>query len=163
MQWSASSGKIFVILGVAFCFVCQPLLHAASELDVIRQKFIGDYELVSYVTYPAQGEANDMDYIGRLSYDAYGNMTGIGMPRNLPERAAQSSEQMTSGFAYWGTVSFDLDQGVVIHHVEGSPMRGGWVGQDNIRYFEFTDEFLKLSLKSASGRTTATLTWRRLE
>jgi len=45
--------------------------------------------------------------------------------------------------------------------VDGSPMVPGWVGGDNIRYFEFVGNYLKLSLRSDSGRTTGTLTWRK--
>ena len=51
---------------------------------------------------------------------------------------------------------------IVIHHVEGSPLMPGWVGGDNVRFYEFEGDLLRLSLKNAEGRTTATLTWRRL-
>ena len=37
-----------------------------------------------------------------------------------------------------------------------------WVGGDNVRFYEFEGDLLRLSLKNAEGRTTATLTWRRL-
>lgn len=67
------------------------------------------------------------------------------------------------GFAYWGKVSFNLELQQVIHHVEGSPMVPNWVGGDNIRYFEFAGDILKLSLKNAQGRVTGTLTWQRLK
>lgn len=136
---------------------------AADDLATTKQKFVGDYELVSYLQFPESGGEIDMNYIGRLSYDGFGNMSGLGMPRDLPDRDAQTTERLTGGFAYWGKVSFDLDEGTVIHHVEGSPMIPSWVGGLNIRYFELEGNFLKLSLKNASGRTTATLTWRRLQ
>ncbi|PCJ23507.1 MAG: hypothetical protein COA96_11705 [SAR86 cluster bacterium] len=136
--------------------------NAVESLDSIKQKFIGDYELVSYMQYPEAGGEIDMNYSGRLSYDTRGNMAGIGMPRDLPERNAQSSERLSGGFAYWGKVSYDLENSIVIHHVEGSPMVPQWVGGENIRYFEFTDGFLKLSLKNDQGRITGTLTWRKL-
>ena len=138
-------------------------IQAADDLDAIKAKFIGDYELVSYFQFPASGGEVDMKYIGRLSYDALGNMSGIGMPMDLPARAAQSSQRSTGGFAYWGKVSYDLDKGIVFHHVEGSPLVPQWVGGENIRYFEFTDGLLKLSLKDGEGRITATLSWRKLK
>ena len=138
-------------------------IQAADDLDTIKTKFIGDYELVSYFQFPASGGEVDMKYIGRLSYDALGNMSGIGMPMDLPARAAQSSQRSTGGFAYWGKVSYDLEKGIVFHHVEGSPLVPQWVGGENIRYFEFTDGLLKLSLKDGEGRVTATLSWRKLD
>ena len=136
--------------------------QAADTLQDIEQKFQGDFELVSYFQFPEQGDPIDMNYVGRLSYDAFGNMSGLGMPRDLPERNQATEERVTGGFGYWGKVSFDLENSLVIHHVEGAPMVPEWVGGDNIRHFEFGDGLLKLSLKNGSGRTTATLSWRKL-
>lgn len=136
--------------------------QAADTLQEIEKKFQGDFELTSYFQFPEQGDPIDMNYVGRLSYDALGNMAGLGMPRDLPERNKNSEERITGGFAYWGKVSFDLENNLVIHHVEGAPMVPEWVGGDNVRHFEFSDGVLKLSLENDSGRTTATLSWRKL-
>ena len=136
---------------------------SADELDALEKRFVGHYELVIYETFRPDGEVVDMSYVGRIMYDGRGNMSAIGMPKDLPARARESSERVQGGFAYWGSVSLDPPNGIVIHHVEGSPTRGSWPGVDNIRYFEFTDEgLLKLSLKNDEGRTTGTLTWRKI-
>ncbi|MEQ8953914.1 MAG: hypothetical protein RL120_07230, partial [Gammaproteobacteria bacterium] len=109
------------------------VLAAESEADVAR-RFVGDYELISYVQYPPGGEPIENDYIGRLSYDRFGNMAGLGMPLDLPERAAQSSTRVLGGFAYWGTISIDTSEQKITHHVKGSPTAPQWVGGDNVRY-----------------------------
>jgi len=137
--------------------------QAADALEEIKEQFLGDFELVSYFQFPEQGEPINMNYVGRLSYDAFGNMSGLGMPQDLPQRNRTSEQRVTGGFAYWGKVSFDLENSLVIHHVEGSPMVPEWVGGDNIRHFEFSDGLLKLSLKNSAGRTTATLSWKKLK
>ena len=63
-----------------------------------------------------------------------------------------------------GPVSWDVEQGIVIHHVQGSPMVPQWVGGDNVRHYEFEgDNILKLTVKDGQGRSTGTLTWRRLQ
>ena len=106
-----------------------------------------------------------MQYIGRLSYDEFGNMSGLGMPIDLPQTEAASQpdgERVIGGFAYWGRVSIDSKERIVTHHVEGSPMVPRWVGGDNVRHYEFDRDLLRLSLKNPEGRITATLTWRRL-
>jgi len=151
------------LLWPALLLILSTQAQAAETLQDIKDKFVGDFELLSYVQFPEQGNPIDMNYVGRLSYDALGNMSGLGMPRDLPERNQNSAERITGGFAYWGKVSFDLENSLVIHHVEGAPMVPEWVGGDNIRHFEFSDGLLKLSLKNASGRTTATLSWRKLD
>jgi hypothetical protein len=137
---------------------------SAAELAAVKAMFAGHYELVIYESFRANGEVVDMEYVGRIMYDEHDNMSAIGMPKSLPARAAETDELVQGGFAYWGSVSWDVPNGVVIHHVEGSPTRGSWPGVDNVRYFEFTDEgLLKLSLKNEEGRTTGTLTWRKIE
>jgi len=152
------------LLGFAIMSLLSSTMVWADALDDVKKQFIGDYELATYVSFPAAGGEIDNDYIGRLSYDRFGNMSGLGMPRNLPERQSTSTERLTSGFGYWGSVSFNLDNNTVIHHVEGSPMVAQWVGGENVRFFEFVGhDILKLSLKDQNGRVTGTLTWRRLK
>ena len=151
------------LASIAFLIMLPIQSQAADTLQELEQKFLGDFELVSYFQFPEQGDPIDMNYVGRLSYDAFGNMAGLGMPRDLPERNQDSAERVTGGFGYWGKVSFDLENSIVIHHVEGSPMVPEWVGGDNVRHFEFSDGLLKLSLKNSSGRTTGTLSWRKLK
>ena len=152
------------LLWVSLGLLISSAVSAADDIDTIRQKFIGDWELASYYTFPVNGSELEMGYIGRLSYDRFGNMAGLGMPKDLPNRQRESNERLMQGFAYWGPVSWDLERGTVIHHVQGSPMVPQWVGGDNVRYFEFEgNDILNLSLRDNNGRTTATLTWHRLK
>ena len=144
--------------------VGAPLVgQTSADEEALRQRFVGHYELVVYESFRENGEVVDMNYVGRIMYDGHGNMSAIGMPKDLPERARGSDTNVQGGFAYWARVSFDVEDGIVIHHVEGSPTRGSWPGVDNVRYFEWTEDgLLKLSLKNDEGRTTGTLTWRRI-
>jgi hypothetical protein len=137
-------------------------LQAAENIEALKQKFIGDYELVSFYRFPAAGGQEDTGFIGRISYDKFGNMSALGMPADLPARSAASAEPVTAGFAYWGKVSWDIENSQVIHHVEGSPTRPDSVGGDNVRYYEHDGATLKLSVKDDDGRVVATLTWRKL-
>ena len=137
-------------------------LTVVGQAQTDAERFVGDYTLISYVTFPEAGPAVDMQYVGRLSYDRAGNMSGLGMPSGLPELEREVGDRLTGGFAYWGKVTVDGEKKIVIHHVEGSPLMPGWVGGDNVRFYEFEGDLLRLSLKNAEGRTTATLTWRRL-
>ena len=70
-----------ILLGFIFL---SSFSAVAQDLESIKQQFIGDYELVSYVTFSEDGAERDMGYIGRLSYDRFGNMAGLGMPIDLP-------------------------------------------------------------------------------
>ena len=134
----------------------------AQTLDDVKSDFVGYYELVSFISFPADGEPVSNNYSGRIIYDAHDNMSAIGMPLDAPEEARQQGESGSQGFAYWGKVSWDIERGIVTHHVEGSPTRNTWAGEDNIRYYELDGDILRLSLRDATGRTTGTLTWRKI-
>ncbi len=127
------------LTSMAFLIMLPIQSQAADTLQDIEQKFQGDFELVSYIQFPEQGDPIDMNYVGRLSYDAFGNIAGLGMPRDLPEKNQTAEERVTGGFGYWGKVSFDLENSLVLHHVDGSPMAPERVGGDDIRPFEFSD------------------------
>ena len=155
-RFSGAVGRALML-----CMLALPLT-AVGQAQMDAERFVGDYTLISYVTFPEAGPAVDMQYVGRLSYDRAGNMSGLGMPSGLPEREREAGSRLTGGFAYWGKVTVDDEKKIVIHHVEGSPLMPGWVGRDNVRFYEFEGDLLRLSLKNSDGRTTATLTWRRL-
>ena len=137
--------------------------NSEAALDAIESQFVGNYELVKYQTFRRDGEAVDLDYLGRIMYDEAGNMAAQGMPRDLPTRSRQRGQSPRGGFAYFGRFSVDLEKSIVVHHVVGSPTTVRWVGGDNVRYFEFSDGLLHLSLKDGSGRVTGTLSWRKLQ
>jgi hypothetical protein len=138
----------------------------ASEVDpteAVKKQFVGNYELLHFYNFAADGTARDMNYSGRIMYDEHGNMSAIGMLKNFPERAGSAPEPVSrGGFAYYGTWDIDAADSRVTHHVHGSPSNAGWPGTDLVRYYEFigTDQ-LALSIRDETGRVTGTLTWRR--
>tara|TARA_B100002019_G_scaffold289734_1_gene305955 strand:+ start:204 stop:695 length:492 start_codon:yes stop_codon:yes gene_type:complete len=163
MKTAGAMRRVSGVIGGALvlCMLALPLT-AVGQAKTDAERFVGDYTLISYVTFPEAGPAVDMSYVGKLSYDSAGNMSGLGMPSDLPEREREADGRLTGGFAYWGKVTVDDEKKIVVHHVEGSPLMPSWVGGDNVRFYEFENDLLRLSLKNAEGRTTATLTWRRL-
>lgn len=130
-----------------------------------RGLFVGNWELVSFESFAEDGSAVDRNYVGRILYDENGNMSAIGMPRDLPGRArdAAAGEQPRAGFAYFATYEVHPEDGSIVHNVLGSPMNPSWVDTGLVRYYEFADDLLRLSIRNAEGRVTGTLTWRRLE
>lgn len=162
LRWLNPVLPTVLAAGLLAVMIYREQASADNHEEDIRDRFTGHYELVSFIRYPESGVEVDTNYEGRIMYDGHGNMSAIGMPRDLPARAARVEGNLQGGFAYYGTVSFDLDNNIVIHHVQGSPTRGSWDGEDNVRYFEFSDGHLKLSMKDENGRTIGTLTWRKL-
>ena len=149
MKTAAAYRRFFGAVDRAFllCMLALPLT-AVGQAQTDAERFVGDYTLISYLTFPEAGPAVDMQYVGRLSYDRSGNMSGLGMPSGLPEREREAGRRLTGGVAYWGKVTVDDEKKVVIHHVKGSPLMPSWVGGDNVRFYEFEDDLLRLSLKT---------------
>ena len=142
--------------------------HRASaqqtdSLEVVKAEFVGNYELMQYVTFQPGGEVIPRDYVARIMYDPLGNMSAIGMPSDLPHRVEATGDERTiGGFAYFGRVDIDVAAGTVTHHVIGAPMRPELVGQGRVRYYAFDGDLLTLSIKDESGRMRGQLTWRRM-
>ena len=112
-------GLTGIILRV--CFRMMPVPSNAMEvrerripdLDAFQSRFVGNYELVKYQQFPRDGEAVDLDYVGRIMYDAAGNMAAQGMPRDLPTRPREAGRRLQGGFAYFGSFSIDLEKRIV--------------------------------------------------
>ena len=85
-----------------------------DSLEVVRARFVGNYELVRYVSFQPDGKVTPRNYVARIMYDPLGNMSAIGMPNDLPQRAAVSGgERTVGGFAYFGKAEIDIAAGTV--------------------------------------------------
>jgi Lipocalin-like domain len=121
-----------------------------------NEKFIGTWELKEWtaelndgrILFPA-GE----NVTGQLTYDAKGRMAVQIMKNNRPPFVsedpiqAQPDEMIAAynGFiAYCGNYEVDLNANQVIHHIKIS-FFPNWVGQNQIRNFEFQENLLILS------------------
>jgi hypothetical protein len=155
---------VTILLGLAMNLAGHRVsAQQADSLEVVRARFVGHYELVKYVSFRPDGETTPRDYVARIMYDPLGNMSAIGMPNDLPQRAeASGGERTIGGFAYFGKAEIDIAAGTVTHHVVGSPIRPELVGQGRVRHYEFDGDLLTLSIKDEEGQVTGQLTWRRV-
>ena len=120
-------------------------------------RLIGSWRLVSYETTDAEGRKGRPygDAVGRISYDANGNMAGQVM---RPDRAHAEPGYI----AYFGTYDVAADGGSVVHHVQGA-LNPAWVGGDQVRQMRFEGERLILSTVISKNGVAITheLTWER--
>lgn len=134
-------------------------------------RLVGLWELVSYDSIEPDGAVRRPfgNAIGRLSYDAAGNMTGQVMRPDRPhvearEGAAQQVRAAYTGYiAYFGTYDVSAERDAVTHHVQGA-LNPSWVGGDQTRRMHFDGELLILEadVPKARGSATHVLTWRRI-
>ena len=149
-----------------------PAAFGGDSAADLQKKFVGSWKLIS-----VQGlNGYNTDVVGMITYDYSGHMavqivrgTRAAFPRG---RANASDREKAAALdtytAYYGTYTFEPENHIVIHHLQGS-VTPGQIGQDNIRYFELGGNRLILSVANdgKGGRlarkdTTAHLTWEKL-
>jgi len=138
---------------------------------LMASRLVGHWELVSYDSIEPDGSLRQPfgNALGRLSYDARGNMTGQVMRPDRPrvearEGAAQQVRAAYTGYiAYFGTYDVNAAGDQVTHHVLGA-LSPAWVGGDQVRRMRFDGDLLVLEADVPRGGGIArhVLTWRRL-
>jgi hypothetical protein len=122
-------------------------------------RLIGSWRLVSYETTDAAGRKGRPygDAVGRISYDANGNMAGQVM---RPDRSP--ADPARGYIAYFGTYEVAPDGRSVVHHVHGS-LNPAWVGGDQVRQLRFDGDRLILSTETRKDGAAIRheLTWER--
>ena len=160
----------FLVLSLSFVI---PSVFAAETAADLQKKFVGSWRLVSIESLNRTARSKPT---GIIMYDNTGHMAVqivYSDRRAFPEGRAKATDQekaaaFDSYTAYYGTYTFEPENGIVIHHLEGSTVPNQ-IGQDNIRYFELKGNRLTLSVANdgKGGRlarkdTTAHLTWEKI-
>ena len=135
------------------------------------KELVGSWALVSYVTEGPDGTTGKPygDAVGRLSYDASGNMSGQVMrPGRAPvihgDSGVADVRAAYAGYiAYFGSYEVNETRDTVVHHVKGA-LNPGWVGGDQVRRMRFVGDRLVLStdVRKGGASITHTLTWERI-
>jgi hypothetical protein len=142
------------------------------------EQLIGTWKLVSsefkyiysdgQVVYPL-----DRDAAGLLIYSSRGYMSAQLMRTDRPSfksgnLSRGTPEEIKAAFdgyiSYYGTYDVNMEQKVIIHHVEGSYFPN-WVGQDLVRFFQLSDNRLILTsarIQVGSREMSARLIWWRV-
>lgn len=154
-----------------------PAAIAGDSAADLQKRFVGSWKLISIngTPIPNQQPISGKPF-GIIMYDQTGHMAVQIVRGDRPQFASGAAEvtdkeraQAYSTYAaYYGTYTFEPENHIVIHHLEGS-LNPGQIGQDNIRYFELKGNRLTLSVANdgKGGRmpfkeTTRHLTWEKI-
>jgi len=180
--------RIFWIGIILFLMLCAVGFSKQGEAKVPSKammpnlkdaRFVGTWQLVTSefrtadgeVTYPLGEKA-----AGVLIYDGGGRMAAQLMRPGRPKFASgdmqggslEEIKTAAEGYvAYFGTYQVNDKNGKVVHHVEAS-LFPNWVGQDQVRLFEFSADADMLTLKtlpilSGGHEIIGVLVWKKLE
>jgi hypothetical protein len=134
----------------------------------MKERLIGSWRLVTYETTDESGRRGKPygDAVGRISYDANGNMTGQVMRPDRGHVEGGEPHAARAAFlgyiAYFGTYDVAPDGRSVVHHVQGA-LNPAWVGGDQVRMLRFEGERLVLSTETRKNGAAIKheLTWER--
>ena len=141
-----------------------PVAQGPNSLESVRRQFEGQWDLVSAETYAASGQPHVIKAKGRLTYDAYANLT-------LDARFDESQEQMDGSvkslLSYKGRAVIDVVKSrLVLQDLEKRSASGADAPEGmeaaNARYYAFEGDLLTLTMKDAAGKTTGKTVWRRI-
>ena len=124
----------------------------------VRRQLQGKWKLVAFETYEAGGKAVKHDAAGELTYDEYGNLLIRAALTDVP------AGEQANLLRYEGRAVVDApNHRLVLQAMQGS---GGEalpaaVAANNVRFYEFAGDLLKLTTKDSEGRPTATITWQK--
>ena len=164
-----SMQKIFLsclcVLHFAFCISAGA---SSAQVQTVRDRLIGSWEMVSFENIAADGTRRPGAYDrGQIFYDASGRMSAQLMhSSNKADQSPPSDEARATAYrrylGYYGPFVVDEANGTVTHIVEGSS-NPSWVGSRQVRYYELTPDGrqLTLSVRNADGRVTGALVWKR--
>jgi len=142
-----------------------------------KENFVGMWKLVSYEFRLLDGQEvypYGRDAVGILMYSAGGHMcVQIMRAHRLNfasgDRLMGTAEEIKSAYegyaAYYGTYEVNPEEGTVTHRVEGN-LFPNWVGVDQKRFFELSNNMLTLStpeVRLGGQQMTGVLHWKRIE
>ena len=165
---------LFLSLGLISCKQQIDSNNTAVTMENTQKsnaKFVGSWELQEWsaeltdgnIVYPF-GE----DAIGRITYDDFGNMAVQIMKNNrspfqsedpLQARADEIIPAYNGFLAYCGSYNVYPDSAQVVHHIKISSFPN-WVGQNQIRFYEFKEDKMILSTEVV-GSSRHKLVWKK--
>jgi hypothetical protein len=136
-----------------------PVDTGPGSLEATRRALQGTWTLVSLDVLDASGARQPVKATGRLTYDAYGNMTISGTIENDPVKTPALLEfkgRIVIDTARKQFYAADLVAGQPVDAAQLAP-----VSADKARRYELTSDSLTVTYMDAAGRPTATASWRR--
>jgi len=137
-----------------------PAESGLGTIETERRRLKGTWQLVSLEVVPASGEPVKVEAQGVLTYDDYGNLSMKGT-------VTAAAEVDGSALNVTGRAVIDPDAHTIkILDVKAPNADAARLDPSldasKVRHYEFVGpDLLKTTLKDASGRTTATATWKR--
>ena len=131
-----------------------------GSLQAIRQRIAGTWDLVSYHTYDASGEATDLPATGEVTADEFGNIEFVGELRVESAQGAVERPLNSSGRL---VIDIPMQRFLVMRVEESEATAEAFAAAPltQFRYYEFVGDEMHITVKGESEATTAVVVYRR--
>ena len=132
-----------------------------NSVEAVRRQLKGSWELTALEVVSPTGETTAAQASGTLRYDEFGNLAMRGT-------VTGTSTLDPSMLNLTGRVAIDPGKKTIrITEVESASADARRVDPQldarHTRYYEFVGDLLKTTVKTADGKTTAIVTWKRIQ
>jgi hypothetical protein len=140
---------------------------AVEDKAGLKSSPVGTWELVSFTSQLEDGRSIEPwpNAVGRIAYDARGNVTSllISGRRNEADGRSSPPEAQDEFTAYFGTYQVDIAQGIITHDVSAS-LNATRASKVLRRSFELSDDNLILGFPTIRNGVPMTnrLVWKRI-
>jgi len=136
-----------------------PVDTGPSSVESVRRQLQGTWELVGLQIFTASGTVSP-EATGRLEYDEYGNLAMRGSITGTAE--VDPSVLNLTGRAVIDPDTKTLRLQAISAHTADDKRVDPKLDAQHVRYYEFADGQLKTTVKDATGKVTATATWKKI-
>lgn len=136
-----------------------PVDTGPASVESVRRQLQGTWELVSLQIFTASGPVSP-EASGRLEYDEFGNLS---MRGSIPAAAdVDPSVLNLTGRAVIDPNTQTLRLQSISARTADEKRVDPKLDPQHVRYYEFADGLLKTTVKDATGKPTATATWKKI-
>lgn len=133
----------------------------ANSVESVRRQLKGTWELTALDVFSPTGEKTSVQASGRLQYDEFGNLSMQGTVSGTPN--IDSSVLNITGRVTIDPVTRTFRFQDVAARTPDDKRVDPQLDARHVRYYELTPDQLTTTVKSTSGVTTATATWKRIQ
>ena len=132
-----------------------------GSLQAMRQRIAGTWNLVSYRTFDASGQATDLPATGQVTADEFGNIEFVGELTGESDQGVVRQPLNTSGRL---AIDLPMRRFLVLRVEEDEATTAAFAAAPltQFRYYEFVgDDELHITVKDENDATTAVTVYRR--
>jgi hypothetical protein len=132
-----------------------------GSVTEVRRQLQGAWDLVEFDRVDGSGKASPFTAKGRLTFDDYGNLTIQGVVSGTG--SAESDAAAGQSLAFNARVVIDPATSTLrVADVRGNEAAvPAAISPDKVRYYQFADNLLKITIKDAAGKPTTITTWKK--